>query len=449
MIDKIVKEMEKYNATYIDVRYTTKSKCNSIVLKDGKIEEISSGYSQGIIVRVLYKNGWGFAKSDNLEDYKELIEKAYKMAKISNEYSTKEVKLKEYKEVKDKYKILGKINPIDKDIDEKIEIVKDCYRELLDDKIKSVTVSYGDGFNKKVFINSEGSIIEGERYGCILTMNCVGREGEILQYSGERLGGFGFEKILNYREKAMECKSRVLRLLKAKPCPKGEFLIILDPELAGVFIHEAVGHASEADLVLQNDSVFKNKLGEKVGSEYVTIIDDPNIEDGFGYYKYDDEGVKGEKTVIIENGILKSYLHNRETAGRLDMELTGNGRSESLNKPLVRMSNTYIKPGDWSFEELIEDTKDGIYMVGSRGGQVDTGKGVFQFNAVEAFKIENGEIKENYRDAGISGEILDILNKIDAVTKDFKLSVGFCGKNGQSVPVGDGGGFVRTKITIS
>ncbi|WP_456419275.1 TldD/PmbA family protein [Methanocaldococcus infernus] len=449
MIDKIVKEIEKYDASYIDVRYVIRGKSSSIVLKDGKLEEISSGYSKGIAVRVLYKNGWGFAKSYNLEGYKELIEKAYRMAKISNEYSTKEVRLKEYKAVKDSYKVVGKVDPNSIDISEKIEIVKDCYETLLNEKIKSASVSYTDGFSKGVFINSEGSVIESEKSLFILTMNCVGRENGNLQYSGERIGGFNFEKIYDYKKKATECKERVLRLLKAKPCPKGEFLVVLDPELAGVFIHEAVGHASEADLVLQNDSVFKDKLGEEVGSDYVTIIDNPNIEESFGFYKYDSEGVKGEETVIIEKGVLKSYLHSRETAGRMDMELTGNGRSEGLNKPLVRMSNTYIKPGDWTFEELIEDTKNGIYMVGSRGGQVDTGKGVFQFSAVEAFKIENGEITENYRDAGISGEILSILKKIDAVTKDFKLSVGYCGKNGQSVPVGDGGGYVRTRITIS
>ena len=131
------------------------------------------------------------------------------------------------------------------------------------------------------------------------------------------------------------------------------------------------------------------------------------------------------------------------------MEVTGNGRAEGLNRPLVRMSNTYIKPGDWGFEELIEDTGNGIFLRGSRGGQVDTGKGLFQFNAVEAFLIENGELTTPLRDAGLSGEIMEILHNVDGVTREFKLSVGYCGKNGQSVPVGDGGGSIRTKTVIS
>ena len=172
------------------------------------------------------------------------------------------------------------------------------------------------------------------------------------------------------------------------------------------------------------------------------------IENSFGYYKYDSEGVKGSETKIIENGVLKNYLHTRETAGRLNMEITGNARAQGLDKPLVRMSNTYIQPGDWKFDELLQDTKNGIFLKGSRGGQVDTGKGLFQFNAVEAFLIENGELTTPLRDAGLSGEILDILHNIDAVSDEFKLSVGYCGKNGQSVPVGDGGGSVRTKTIL-
>ncbi|ENN96728.1 peptidase U62 modulator of DNA gyrase [Methanocaldococcus villosus KIN24-T80] len=446
-IDKIIKLLDI--GDYADVRINS-GYSNSIVLKDGVFEEISFGMGKGIAVRVLYKNGWGFCKSKNIEDLEELIKKAYKMAKLANDNTKKEVILKDYKAINDKYKLIGKIAPYDVDIEEKKRIAIESYKAMRDEKIKSISVSYSDICGKKIFINSEGSFIEGEVGRAIMYMSCVAKENGRLEYASERIGGFGFENIKdNYLNKSKEAKDRALRMLKAKPCPKGEFKVILDHELAGVFIHEAVGHAAEADLVLQNDSVFKGKLNQKVGSEIVNVIDDPTLENGFGSYKYDDEGVEGKRTVIIENGILKSYLHSRETAGRLDMELTGNGRAEGLNRPIVRMSNTYIEPGDWSLDELIEDTKEGLFLKGSRGGQVDTGKGLFQFSAVEAYKIENGELKEVIKDAGLSGEILDILFKIDAITKDLKLSVGYCGKNGQSVPVGDGGGCVRTKTVIS
>ncbi|AXI24740.1 hypothetical protein CFE53_00565 [Methanofervidicoccus sp. A16] len=439
---------------YWDIR-VIKSRSNNIILKDGSIEEISSGTTSGVAVRVLYKNGWGYGSSyrTDFEEIKTLLERAYKMAKLSNENSKKTVILKDVKVYRDHVESVGKINPKDVDIEEKKEYIIEAHKNMLDKegKIVSTSVLYSDVLGNSLFISSEGALIRKEVSRVLMRITAVAKDNSNIQYASERIGGYGFEVVKegDVEELSKSTRERAIRLLRAKPCPKGEFKVVLDPELAGVFIHEAVGHASEADLVLQNDSVFKDKIGERVGSDYVTVIDNPLIENAFGYYKYDSEGVKGRETVIIEEGILKSYLHTRETAGRLDMEVTGNGRAEGLNKPLVRMSNTYIKPGDWDFQELIEDTKNGIFLRGSRGGQVDTGKGLFQFNAVEAFLIEKGELTTPLRDAGLSGEIMEILHNVDGVTEEFKLSVGYCGKNGQSVPVGDGGGSIRTKTIIS
>jgi len=428
---------------------------NNIILKDGEIEEISSGKTSGVAVRVLYKNGWGYGSSHrtDFEEIKTLLERAYKMAKLSNEHSKKTVVLKDVKIYRDRVKSQGRINPEDVDVEEKKNYILEAHKNLLDreGKIVSTSVLYLDVLGNSLFLSSEGALIRNEASRVFMGITAVARDNSNIQYASERIGGYGFEvvKESNIEDLARNTRERALRLLRAKPCPKGEFKVILDPELAGVFIHEAVGHASEADLVLQRDSVFRDKIGERVGSDYVTVIDNPLIENAFGHYKYDSEGVRGRETVIIEEGILKSYLHSRETAGRLDMDVTGNGRAQGLNRPLVRMSNTYIKPGDWNFEELIEDTRNGIFLRGSRGGQVDTGKGLFQFNAVEAFLIEKGELKTPLRDAGLSGEIMEILHNVDGVTEEFKLSVGYCGKNGQSVPVGDGGGSIRTKAVIS
>ena len=451
--------------TYCDIRLNY-GESNHITLKDGTIEEVSSGMTSGVCVRMLYENGWGYATADttDLKEIKELIQKAYKVAKIANKESKKKVILKETPTYTDYIKSDIKINPEDISAEEKKEYLLESHKNLINgndnnnntnnnnnNKIVSTSVSYSDAVGYSLFMSSEGTKIESDRTKVFMYMTAVASgNNNDLQYASERIGGDGFE-VINYDkiiELSTDAKERALRLLTAKQCPKGEFNVVLDPDLAGVFIHEAVGHASEADLVLQNDSVFKDKIGDVVGSEIVSVIDNPNIDNSFGYYKYDSEGVKGKKTTIIENGVLNGYLHSRETAGRMDMELTGNGRAQGLNKPIVRMSNTYIKPMDWDFEELLQDTKDGIYLKGSRGGQVDTGKGLFQFNSVEAFIIEKGELTTPLRDAGLSGEILDILHNIDAITNEFKLSIGYCGKGGQSVPVGDGGGSVRTKTTL-
>ena len=204
-----------------------------------------------------------------------------------------------------------------------------------------------------------------------------------------------------------------------------------------------MGHAVESDLILQNDSVLKDKLGDVIGSDIVNIFDDPSNKNGFGYYEYDVEGVKTSKNQLVENGKLISLLSSRESASELDMKSSGNARSAISDQPIVRMSNTYLEPGDNTFEELIEDIPEGIYLKGSRGGQVDTGKWIFQFNAVESYKIENGEIGQELRDVSLSGNILETLKNVDAIGNDFKFSVGFCGKNGQIAPVGDGGPNTR------
>ncbi|ABR54703.1 peptidase U62 modulator of DNA gyrase [Methanococcus vannielii SB] len=448
-IEKLEKLLEI--GTYADLRVIT-GESNNIVQKDGIIEEISSGMASGVIIRVLEKNGWGFATSNNISinNIGELINKAYKMAKISNQHTDKEVTLKEVPIIQDKVKSGIKIHPEDISIGEKKEYLKSAHENMSGEKIVSTSVSYGDGEGHSLLLTSEGTRIENESIKTLIRMTAIAKDGN-LQFAFDRVGGNGFEAVCdaNIEGMARRTKERALRLLRAEACPKGNFNVILDPELAGVFIHEAVGHAAEADLILQNDSVFINQLENSVGSEFVTVIDDATIPNSFGQYKYDHEGVSGKKTVLIENGILKSYVHSRETAGRLNMETTGNSRSEGLSKPIVRMSNTYVKPGSWTFEELLEDTNSGIFLKGSRGGQVDTGKGLFQFNAVEAFLIENGQLTRPLRDAGLSGEILDILHHVDAVSDEFELSVGYCGKGGQSVPVGDGGGSIRTKTTLS
>ena len=154
-------------------------------------------------------------------------------------------------------------------------------------------------------------------------------------------------------------------------------------------------------------------MNKKIGTDIVNIYDDSSYKDGFGYYPYDVEGVKTRKNQIVKNGELVSFLTSRESAGKLGIPLTGNARSSVSDQPIVRMSNTFLEPGDLSFEELTEDIKDGIYLKGSRGGQVDTGKGIFQFNATEAYKIENGELKDHFRDVSLSGNILETLKGVD------------------------------------
>ena len=331
--------------------------------------------------------------------------------------------------------------------------MKELHKIAQIDQIQSTNISLSESQSTDLIISSEGTNILSDNNRTVLSMNAVASNGEVMQIGHKSLGGVnGFEIVENadLESFATGISNKAISLLNAKTPPSGDFPVILDPELAGVFIHEALGHASEADIILQNDSILKDKLGQKIGSELITVIDDASIETGFGYYPYDVEGTKSEKTTLVKDGVFTSVLSSRETASKVGGEdSSGNARSSLSNKPLVRMSNTYIKPGDSSFDELIEDIPNGIYLKGSRGGQVDTGKGIFQFNAVEAYNIENGELGTHLRDVSLSGTTLDILNNVTGVGSDFNLSVGFCGKDGQTVPVGDGGPHIRvSKATV-
>jgi len=427
---------------YADIRAGT-SRTSSILMKDGNLQEVKSGRASGFRIRVLRNGSWGFAFTDEPSRLGEMALKAIKMAGSLRG----DVQVGSGAPSLDKTMVRSSRPPSDVSAAEKRELVSDAHHAASVDGVVSTTVSYVDMESSSAFLNSEGSLIEMAETRVALFLNAVASDGSGIQFGHKSCGGTGGFEILereDIEELGRRTGEKAVRLLKASPPPSGRFDIVTDPELTGVFIHEALGHAAEADLILQGDSILEGKLGEKIASEGVTIIDDPTI-DGFGSYSYDAEGVRAAETVLVENGVLTSLLNSRETAFKLGLEPSGNARSAIGDQPIVRMSNTYLKPGDLSFDELIEDIRNGVYLRGSRGGQVDTGKGIFQFNAAESFRIQDGEIAEPVKDVSLSGNVLETLKNVDGVGSDFRLGIGFCGKSGQSVPVGDGGPHVRIR----
>ena len=446
--------MEEYNDLFENIIAKTRQKVDymdirfgmgdntSILMKDGNVDEINTGMSLGARIRVLNNGAWGFAYTTDLSKIDEITETALKLSKSLKG----DVKLSESEIIKDNIEVDVKIPFKDISIEEKKDIMMEANDAATIDKVNSTTVSYSDSEVNELFMNSEGSEIQVKTDRVRMALNASATDGEIIQFGHGSLGGVkGFEVIseVDIEEFGRNIGEKAVRLLDAKPAPSGQFPVIADPELTGVLIHEALGHATEGDLILQNDSILKGKIGEKIASDIVNIFDDASRKDGFGYYPYDVEGVKTKPNQLVKNGELISLLNSRETASKLGMESSGNARSIIADQPIVRMSNTYLQPGDNTFEELIEDLPNGMYLKGSRGGQVDTGKGIFQFNAAEGYLIENGEITTPLRDVSLSGNILETLKNIDAIGNDFKLSVGFCGKDGQTAPVGDGGPHTR------
>lgn len=426
---------------YIDIR-AGMSDNTSILMKDGDVDEINTGMGLGARIRVLKNGAWGFAYTTDLSKLNDITDTAIQLS----DSLKGDVKLSESDIIKDKVEVDVRIPFKDISIDEKKEIMKEANDAASIDKVNSTTVSYADGESEQIFMNSEGSLIQVKASMLRMALNASATDGQIIQFGHGSLGGVkGYEVIADadIEEFGRKIGEKAVRLLDAKPAPSGKFPVIADPELTGVLIHEALGHAVEGDLILQNDSILKDRMGESIASEIVNIFDDASRKDGFGYYPYDVEGVKTKPNQLVKDGKLISLLNSRETAAKLGMKSSGNARSGISDQPIVRMSNTYLQPGDNTFDELIEDISDGIYLKGSRGGQVDTGKGIFQFNAAEGYLIKDGEVSTPLRDVSLSGNILETLKNIDAIGNDFKLSAGFCGKGGQTAPVGDGGPHTR------
>ncbi len=426
---------------YVDIRFGIGNN-TSILMKDGNVDEINTGINLGARIRVLNNGAWGFAYTTDLSKIDEITETALKLSSSLKG----DVTLSENEVIRDKTEVDVRIPFTDISVEQKNDIMKEAHDAASIKKVNSTTISYADSEVDELFMNSEGSEIQVKTSRVRMALNASATDGSIIQFGHGSIGGVkGFEVIedTDIEKFARNVGEKAVRLLDAEPAPSGQYPVIADPELTGVLIHEALGHAVEGDLILQNDSILKDKLGSQIASDIVNIFDDASLKEGFGYYPYDAEGVKTKPSQLVKDGQLISLLNSRSTSSKLKMTSSGNARSTISDQPIVRMSNTFLQPGNTEVSELFEEINNGIYLKGSRGGQVDTGKGIFQFNAAEGYLIENGEITTPLRDVSLSGNILETLKNIDAIGNDFKLSVGFCGKDGQTAPVGDGGPHTR------
>jgi TldD protein len=406
-----------------------------IRIQDDEIK-VTSGTHYGISVRVLDAGSWGFASSNRAEDLESLFIKASKLAKLE----PGKIKLAEVKPVKKHVK--DKIKKTSNE--EKIKTLIDAKKEMDGKKIISRKMSCSGAFIKKEFYNSEGAQIIQEIGYSFLACTSAAKEGENILRGSETEGSrTGFNSLDVYKT-AKTSAENAERLLGAPTAPRGRFSVVLDPEMSGVFAHEALGHAAEADSVVDRESILSNKIGKKIGNELITIVDDPSAK-YFGAYSFDDEGVEAKKTTILEKGILKNFLNSRESAKATKMKPNGHARASGVDDvPIVRMSNTFIERGEHPKDEIF-DLKKGIYIKGMRGGSVDIFSGGFMFKAQEAYLIKNGELGQVLRDAAISGNVLKALNRVEAVGSDFGSTPGMCGKSGQDAPVADGGPHIRIK----
>ncbi len=446
-VDRLMRMAEKlavrYGVGYYEVRIVTES-ISEVYSQNGRIMDLPSNQETGIGVRS-FNGSWGFSSVNDVSRFEKAARTAMKISKLLKGSSS--IYTGDSRSDRAVIRMKKRVS-----MEEKLSLVK-YVDSLLDTKgISNRRVSYMDSTVRQVYFNSTGSLIETSVPRVRLSMVATAKEGSNMQQSWKSIGGtVGWELIerTDVEGLAKAVTEDALSLLKAVAPPAGTFDVIMDPELAGVFIHEALGHAVEADSVKTGESMLTGKLGEKVGADGLNVVDDPTLPGKFGSYIYDDEGIQAKRVEIIRNGVLLNYLNNRETASVLKLKPNGHGRAQDYaHQPLVRMGNTFIEPGDWSFDEMLGEVKHGLYMIGDKGGEVDIVNGTFTFAAREGYLVENGEVREKVRDVALSGKILEVLARIRALGREAWVEYpGYCGK-GQWVPVDDGGPHVLTKATV-
>ena len=437
---------DKLGVGYFEIRIS-KVKTTSVLIQNDQLDELSNNVEMGIGVRA-FKKGWGFSSANDLSKAEEVIKTAMKMAGLSR--GPEKIYLGD--PVRDSVSILGEKRLDDVDISEKLEVTGKAAELLRGENVKNRIASYGESIIETLYLNSLGSEIRTVTSRVRLRIASTAFEGGKTGEYWKSFGGTGGWELIERieLERWADFVSRKAReLLRAKAPPSGKFEVIMDPELTGVFIHEAVGHAAEADAVKNGESIFAGRLGEKIGAEELNVVDDPTLPGKFGSYAYDDEGLPGKRVEIIKNGVLNEYLNDRETSALLNLISNGHGRAQSYaHQPLVRMSNTFVEAGTWEPEEIFEEVKYGLYMIGDKGGEVDVATGTFTFGAKEGYIVENGELKVHLRDVSLSGNLVEVLRSIKAIGRDVKIHFpGYCGK-GQWVPVDDGGPHVLTEALV-
>ena len=452
---KAIELTSQLNLKYCESRIQSR-RYTRIVLNHGRYEQATYGIDGGIGVRVLHKNAWGFSSSTRVNS-RSIIDTCRKAASLSHSLSSyvkEDVTLSEEAPIQKNVRQKIRTPPSEVGIEEKMEFVHELYDKVVEfhPSIANAEIRYGDSELDEVLATSEGIELRSNRISLFVAIDAIAKSGEKMVSCSERFGKLGGYEVVDIGELsslAQSAAARSVELLNGNPAPPGRFTVVTDPRLTGVFAHEAIGHACEADAIVAEESILRGRLGGKVGSDLVTICDDSTLPGGWGSRTYDSEGVKTQKRTLVEKGILRSFIYDRKSAGKLRVNSNGGARVQSYAyPPIVRMSNTYVMPGDESLEELLEGINYGILLKGTRGGAVDVARGVFQFNAEEARLIEKGEPTSPLLNVSMSGLILETLSNITGISNDFELSIGTCGKSGQGVPVGDGGPFLRIENVV-
>jgi len=451
--ERVVKLALDSGCQYVDVRGEEQTR-NSLSVENSQIENVGLTFEKGIGIRVLLEGSWGFCSvtdPDSFEKMKQVVTRLIKNTRHYSKCKKKKVRLSEISSSKSKinYPVLKEPN-----LEELIEIALDCDKIIFDQKrIKKSSINTWYSISSKYFVNSDGAKIIQNYTDTIIEMTATSHESGLTQSLNVTEGGRGGLELItnedNAQNSAREIAQKSSDLLDAKPIKEEKARVILNPDFVALLTHEILGHPSEGDRVLGNEMAWAGgtwwtgKLGRKIGSSKLNVFDDPTIEKGLGWYRYDDEGVETKKTRLIENGILRNHMQSRETAKEFEVSPTGNMRATNYKfMPLIRMACTCIEKGDWSQEEMIKEIKNGYLISNMKIPSIDMNRFNWSISCQYAQKIENGEITDLFRDVIVMDNAPDFFNSIDACGNDFTVRpITNCGKGDpmQMMTMGNGG----------
>ena len=444
--------MDRYGShvDYLAIRLE-ESEGTSIFLQGDKVETLSEGLSIGGQVRACYKGGWGFASFNQLSTLSERVEEAIAAARIVGD---EETLLAPIKPIQDICQL-----PLTGTDHRNVPLVEkkalcDRYNEILknfDPRITTTSVRYGDSIQRVIIATSEGTLIEQSWVDIEMRFAATARNGDIVQTGRETTGSRkAYEDLTNLDEQVRSAAQRAVNALSLPQVKGGTYTVVIDPILTGLFVHEAFGHLSEADMAYENPDLLEvMSMGRQFGPPELQIFDGAAPVGHRGSYFYDDEGTPATTTQLIKDGVLVGRLHSRETAGKLEESPTGNARCLNYHyPPIVRMTNTWIERGKTPVEDLFKGIKEGVYARNWIGGM--TNGEMFTFSAGEAWMIRDGKIAEPVRDVTLSGNVFKTLADIEAIGDDFYWDEsGGCGKAGQGgLPVGCGGPSLRIRNVV-
>lgn len=463
LVEKTLKHAEKL-ADYAEVRFEN-SKTNRIIVKNGTLEATEVNKNFGISIRVLKDGFLGFIATNDLKfsNIKEQIKKVLKIAKTSKKTLKKSISLSEEKVFRDKYEVKQKIKLGNISLEQKIKNIFEIEKALIDTKIKLPLrlFEHYDEVRERIFVNSEGAKIQAKipriTFEYIITFISGGfSEQRAFQFGGS--GGWELLKHWKLKQKILEEAKVLPKIAKAKKLPIGKYDVILSPELTGIASHESCGHPYEADRILGREAaqagksfIKKEMLGRRIGSEVVNVVDDPAIPNSYGFYLYDAEGIKAQRRFLIKKGIINSFLQNRETATEFGTKSNASARaSDWFSEPIVRMANTFVLPGDYSFEELLETIKNGVYIKSFMEWNIDDRRFNQKYTGLESYLIKNGKIVRLVKKPTLEITTPAFWSSIDAVGKNLGFAAGLCGKSDpmQPIPVWFGGPDIRLRNIV-